>query len=50
MAGELFGAESIMYFTASCLIANHFSGAGVYPAQQSDAGISPPRDPDKAPQ
>ena len=37
MAGELFGAESIMYFTASCLIANHFSGAGVYPAQQSKA-------------
>lgn len=37
MAGELFGAESIMYFAASCLIANHFSGAGVYPAQRSNA-------------
>lgn len=35
MAGELFGAESIMYFAASCLIANHLSGEGVYPAQRS---------------
>jgi len=37
MAGELFGAEPIMYFAASCLIANHFSGEGVYPAQRSNS-------------
>lgn len=35
MGSELFGVESIHYFTATCLIADQFSGAGVYPAQRS---------------
>ena len=40
MATELFGIESVLYYAASCLIANQFSGAGVYSAQHETAGTS----------
>ena len=40
MAAELFGVESIFYFGLSCLIANQFSGLGVYTAQGADSSVA----------